>query len=194
MGNRYIIYEDGHIVDTKLNKTVEPIHSSRLPGRYPTVSLETTETTISRIKPSYKRKQYRVHRLMAELFIPNPLGKRTVNHIDGNTQNNQLSNLEWATYSENSQRAYRHSYRDRRRKASSVTDTTKSIVLLTIKEYEDMELSVADISEFAQLPYSAVRYSIARLIEEGRLRKNTLYRTNSRYARFSYTVLDPDFS
>lgn len=57
-----------------------------------------------------------------------------------------------------------------------------------------MELSVADISELAQLPYSAVRYSIARLIEEGRLRKNTLYKTNSKYARFSYTVLDPDFS
>lgn len=131
---------------------------------------------------------------MAELFIPNPLGKKTVNHIDGNPQNNQLSNLEWATYSENSQRAYKSSYIDRRRKASSVTDSTKSIVLLTIKEYEDMELSVADISELAQLPYSAVRYSIVRLIEEGRLRKNTLYKTNSKYARFSYTVLDPAFS
>jgi hypothetical protein len=42
-----------------------------------------------------------VHRVLAEAFIPNPENKRTVNHIDGNRLNNQLSNLEWATYSEN---------------------------------------------------------------------------------------------
>lgn len=131
---------------------------------------------------------------MAELFIPNPLNKKVVNHLDGNTQNNMLSNLEWATHSENAQYAYTHSYRSRKRKASSVTEATKCIVLTTIKEYEGMELSVADISEFAQLPYSAVRYSIVRLIEEGRLCKNTLYKANSKYARFSYTVLDPAFS
>lgn len=47
-----------------------------------------------------KQKTYLVHRLVAIAYIPNPENKRTVNHIDGNTSNNVVGNLEWATHSE----------------------------------------------------------------------------------------------
>ena len=42
-----------------------------------------------------------IHRLVALHFIQNPSNKREVNHIDGNKENNTLSNLEWVTSSEN---------------------------------------------------------------------------------------------
>ena len=48
-----------------------------------------------------KQKQDYIHRIVAKNFIPNPENKPTVNHIDGNKDNNRVSNLEWATYREN---------------------------------------------------------------------------------------------
>ena len=47
-----------------------------------------------------KTKNYYVHQLEARAFLENPGNKPTVDHIDGNPQNNTLENLKWATYEE----------------------------------------------------------------------------------------------
>lgn len=51
------------------------------------------------------RKHFKIHRLVAQAFIPNPENKPQVNHIDGNNQNNSVTNLEWVTNAENVEKA-----------------------------------------------------------------------------------------
>ena len=42
-----------------------------------------------------------IHRLVAMTFIPNPLGKKDINHINLIRDHNVVSNLEWVTHQEN---------------------------------------------------------------------------------------------
>lgn len=53
------------------------------------------------LKIQYEGKQYFLHKLIAEAFIPNPYNKPHVDHIDTNTLNNNIENLRWCTTKEN---------------------------------------------------------------------------------------------
>jgi len=50
---------------------------------------------IVNLSKNNKVKSYRVHRLVAQAFIPNPNNYPDVNHKDENKLNNSVDNLEW---------------------------------------------------------------------------------------------------
>lgn len=59
------------------------------------------------LKINGRKTTRKIHRLVAEAFIPNTHNKPQVNHIDGNKENNKIDNLEWVTNSENQYHKYR---------------------------------------------------------------------------------------
>lgn len=66
------------------------------------------------LRKNHKANVRPVHILVAKAFLPNPLNLPTVNHIDGCKTNNDVSNLEWASYSDNNIHALKHNLRNPR--------------------------------------------------------------------------------
>ena len=86
-----INYEINKVGNIRNCKTLRPIKCRINKKGYYVVTVRENNNTKIR----------RVHRLIAETFIPNPENKPQVNHLDGNKLNNGINNLEWATCIEN---------------------------------------------------------------------------------------------
>ena len=65
-----------------------------------------------------KRHVLGVHTLVAKTFIPNPENKRIPNHLDTNKTNNNVSNLMWATDSENMKHAFNNGLCEKTRESA----------------------------------------------------------------------------
>lgn len=76
-------------------------------------------------------KQYRVHRLIAELFIPNPNNLPQVNHKNGIKTDNSVDNLEWVSAKDNIKHAWENGLSHKR--FGKDNDKTKAIVQYDLK-------------------------------------------------------------
>lgn len=83
-----------------------------------------------------KSKTVKVHRLVANAFIPNPLNKPQVNHDDGDKKNNNAKNLEWATREENIQHSFNTGLVDRKGEKNSQSKLTEKDIRYIRENYQ----------------------------------------------------------
>lgn len=79
---------------------------SKLTDQFIEQSVDTNGYLMVHLYKDGRRTCKRVHVMVAEAFIPNPQLLPVVNHIDGNKQNPEVTNLEWCTYAQNTQHAH----------------------------------------------------------------------------------------
>lgn len=73
-----------------------------------------------------KYKTHKIHRQVAQAFIPNPENKPEINHIDEDKSNNVISNLEWSTRKENVNHGTRNERSSRKQSISIIAINLKT--------------------------------------------------------------------
>lgn len=96
-----------------------------------------------------KRKSYKIHRLIAQAFIPNPNNLPQINHKDENKLNNDVSNLEWCTLQYNCNYGSRN-YRCTRHRQHKVQQYNKQNNL--VREY----LSLKEAEKITKIKYQQI--------------------------------------
>ena len=90
----YEANEDGQVRNIKTKRILKPIKRKTGYLEYNLYLKDKTSIFIT------------AHRLLALNFLDNPNNLPTVNHLDSNKENNNISNLEWSTYSNNEKHAW----------------------------------------------------------------------------------------
>ena len=98
------------------------------------------------------RTRYYIHRLVAMQFIPNPKHKPTVNHIDGNKQNNCVTNLEWATREEQMYHAV-HTLKNLHQQRTCYCQRLGESQVYTFD-------TISDCAQFTKADESKIRYAL----------------------------------
>jgi hypothetical protein len=123
--DKYRVSRDGSIWSVKNNRLLKPYG-------------DTSGYRVVQLCRDGKRIQLRLHRLVASVFIPNPLNLPEVNHLDGDRANNVVSNLEWSTKSDNGKHAY------------DVLKRTRTVRRLTPEQVEEIKNASGSSREIAR--------------------------------------------
>lgn len=135
---KYEVSDKGNIRSVKRTITRSNGHKQWIKSTIRRTSIHCSGYEIVSLSNDCESKTKRVHRLVAEAFLPNKDNKKCVNHKDGNKINNKIENLEWVTHSEN----LNHAYENKLRKNGS------SIILIDEKNNERKFRSEVNASLF----------------------------------------------
>lgn len=114
-----------------------------------------------------KAQKYRVHRLVAQVFLDKPVNElyNSVNHIDGNKQNNSVSNLEWVTNEENVEHAFREGLHCRPRRKVLCVELNKTYSSMQDAS-KDLGISPGGISNVCRGKSTTYKGYTFRYLEE----------------------------
>ena len=85
-----------------------PLGLAKLKGRILRTSLQNKYPSVALHSGTGRKKDRRVHTMVAEVFMPKPAPGLELNHKDLNKENPRLDNLEWVTHKENAEHAKLH--------------------------------------------------------------------------------------
>ena len=105
-----------------------------------------------------RRKLCKIHRLVAEAFLPRTPGLDIINHKDGVKTNNNVENLEWCSQLHNNLHALRTGLRvNPRGEKSGVCKYTDELLLKAINMYNNFK-DIREVSEELNIPIGHLRH------------------------------------
>jgi len=141
--SNYRITDDGRIYSEVVHRylSLQDTNSKKSSKSYSSVKIKYDDGT---------ERHALMHRLVAMAFISNPENKEQVNHINGNTKDNRVENLEWATQQENADHALETGLLDDRCIKLSATNvlTEETAEYMSVAHFQksvDIECSIGGI-------------------------------------------------
>lgn len=178
--SKYSITKDGDIYSSCVNRFLKP--ASVMGYKFHNLTDD-----------SGNLKNKTVHRLVAQMYLPNPDNLPQVNHIDGDKWNSRLSNLEWATPSQNTQ----HANDTGLRKQTFLTDDnkvpTEDEIIHDWTLQGLSELADDDVHKICQMLEDGYRVcDVSRMT--GYNRRTVQYIRDDEKLKWKHIVSDYDFS
>ncbi len=102
------------------------------------------------------RKEKKIHRLLAEIFIPNPENKPQINHINGIKNDNSIENLEWVTNEENMKHAFKTGLVDKKGEKNQNAKLNDAKIIVIRRLLERGNMTTREIGSFFGVAHSQI--------------------------------------